>query len=75
MVDSKFVIIGSQNWSEAANYVNDETLIVIESAEISDQYTQEYERLKAKSSMGVPAYLKKEIKRLETDCAERGLYF
>jgi phosphatidylserine/phosphatidylglycerophosphate/cardiolipin synthase-like enzyme len=75
VVDSKFVIIGSQNWSEAANYVNDETLIVIESAEISDQYTQEYERLKAKSSMGVPAYLKKEIKRLETDCAERGLYF
>jgi len=75
VIDNRTVIVGSQNWSEAANYVNDETLLVIEAPAISDQYTQEYERLKRKSRLGVPAQLKKEIIRLETDCAGSGVYF
>ena len=75
VIDNKIVIIGSENWSEAANYTNDETLIVIEDAAISDQYTQEYERLKSNSRLGIPAYLKQEIGRLETECAGKGLYF
>lgn len=75
VVDGKSVVVGSQNWSDAANYVNDETLIVIEDKEISDQYGQEYERVRKNALMGVPAYLKKEIQRLETECTDRGLYF
>jgi len=75
VVDAKTVVVGSQNWSDAANYVNDETLIVIEDKQISDQYGQEYERVQKNALMGVPAYLKKEIKRLETECTDRGLYF
>ena len=75
VVDSKTIIMGSENWSEAANYVNDETLVVVEDSEISDQYTQEYERLKSKSRLGVPQYLKKEIDRLETECLSGGYYF
>jgi phosphatidylserine/phosphatidylglycerophosphate/cardiolipin synthase-like enzyme len=67
--------MGSQNWSDAANYVNDETLIVVEAVGISGQYAQEYERIKQKSRLGVPAALKKEITRLETGCAGRGFYF
>ena len=75
VVDNKIVIFGSQNWSEAANYINDETLIVIEDTGISDQYTQEYERLKKKSRLGVPASVSKEILRLETECTDRGFSF
>lgn len=75
VVDNKTVIVGSQNWSEAANYTNDETVMVIEEAGIAGQYAQEYERLKVKAELGVPAYIKKEIKRLETECADKGLYF
>ncbi len=74
VIDSKKVIIGSENWSEAANYVNDETLLVIEDAEISDQYTQEYNRLQSISRIGVPQTVKTEIKRLETSCAGQGYY-
>jgi phosphatidylserine/phosphatidylglycerophosphate/cardiolipin synthase-like enzyme len=75
VVDNKTAIVGSQNWSDAANYTNDETLIVVESATIAGQYAREYDRVKAKSRMGVPATLKKEITRLETACAGKGLYF
>jgi len=75
VIDNKTVVIGSQNWSDAANYVNDETLIVVEAIGVSEQYTQEYERLKRKSRVGVPANIKSDIERLETVCADRGLYF
>jgi phosphatidylserine/phosphatidylglycerophosphate/cardiolipin synthase-like enzyme len=75
VIDNKIVVIGSQNWSDAANYVNDETLVVIEASGISEQYGREYNRLLAKSRLGVPATIKKEITRLETDCAGRGFYF
>jgi phosphatidylserine/phosphatidylglycerophosphate/cardiolipin synthase-like enzyme len=71
VIDSKAVVMGSQNWSEAANYVNDETLIIVESPEISDQYTREYDRLRMNSRIGVPSYLKKEIARLESECDGR----
>jgi phosphatidylserine/phosphatidylglycerophosphate/cardiolipin synthase-like enzyme len=75
VVDNKTVIVGSQNWSEAANYTNDETVLVIEEAKVADQFTQEYDRLISKSRLGVPATLKKEIIRLETECSSKGLYF
>jgi phosphatidylserine/phosphatidylglycerophosphate/cardiolipin synthase-like enzyme len=75
VVDNKTAIVGSQNWSDAANYTNDETLIVVEASGIADKYTQEYERIKRKSRLGVPANLKKEIIRLERECTGKGLYF
>ena len=63
--------MGSENWSEAANYINDETLVVVENPDISDQYSQEYARLRLKSRIGIPSYLKKEISRLESECDGR----
>ena len=75
VIDNKTVVVGSQNWSDAANYVNDETLIVIEAVGISEQYGREYDRLRSKSRLGVPATIKKEITRLETGCSGRGFYF
>ena len=75
VIDNKIVVVGSQNWSEAANYTNDETLMVIEAAGISQQYTQEYNRIKSRSRMGVPTTVKSEIERLERNCSRKGLYF
>lgn len=71
VVDNKMVIMGSQNWSDAANYVNDETGVVIESAAIAEQYTQEFNRLKSVSRMGVPASVKANIVRQEKNCVGR----
>lgn len=70
VVDNKIVIMGSQNWSEAANQVNDETLVVIENKEISDQYTQEYKRLLKKSNLGIPDSLRSSIRSQAQECAK-----
>ena len=75
VVDGKKVIVGSQNWSSAANYVNDETLIVIENAGISDLYTQEYERIKRSASLGPAPWLIDQIRKNEQGCSDVGMYF
>lgn len=74
VVDKKTVIMGSQNWSDAANYINDETLVVIQDAGISDQFTQEYERVKRSATKGAPSWLKEQIRKVDQSCADSGLY-
>jgi phosphatidylserine/phosphatidylglycerophosphate/cardiolipin synthase-like enzyme len=74
VVDNKTVVMGSQNWSDAANYINDETLIVVQNAQISEQFTQEYNRLKRTATLGAPVWLKDSIRRQSANCAQLGLY-
>ena len=44
-VDETTVIVGSQNWSHAANTVNDETLLVIQNPTVVAHFSREFERL------------------------------
>lgn len=74
VVDNKTVIVGSQNWSDAANFINDETLIVIQNAAISEQYTKEYNRIKRTASLGAPTWVKTQIKQQEQNCRDQGQY-
>jgi phosphatidylserine/phosphatidylglycerophosphate/cardiolipin synthase-like enzyme len=74
VVDRKTVIVGSQNWSDAANFINDETLMVIQDAGISDQFTQEYDRVKRSASLGAASWIKEAIKKQETACTDKGFY-
>ena len=74
VVDNKTVIVGSQNWSDAANYINDETLIVIEDATIAGQFTQEYNRIKKSARLGATTWLKEQIKKQEEACVYLGRY-
>ncbi len=74
VVDRKTVIVGSQNWSDAANFINDETLMVIQDSGISDQFTQEYERVKRSASLGAASWVKEAIKKQITACADKGFY-
>lgn len=71
VVDEKAVIVGSQNWTESANYQNDETLLVIESPSVSSAYSREYARIKTVSVMGAPASVISKIKQQEVTCAGR----
>lgn len=75
VMDSKSVIVGSQNWSDNANYVNDETLLVIEHATVAKQFDQEYERIKSTALLGVPPRLKNDIERIEKLCQGAGRSF
>lgn len=75
VIDNKTTIVGSQNWSDAANFLNDETLIVIQNKEVSEGYTEEYNRLKNRSFIGVPDRIFKEIQEWESSCIEQGVFF
>ncbi|MEL6261966.1 MAG: phospholipase D-like domain-containing protein [Cyanobacteria bacterium J06626_6] len=45
IVDQQTVIVGSQNWSHAANTQNDETLMVIQNPTVAAHFNREFERL------------------------------
>lgn len=60
-IDGKAVIVGSHNWSEAANRGNDEFLLVIHHPTVAAHYEREFERLYANSRLGPPEFLKQKI--------------
>jgi phosphatidylserine/phosphatidylglycerophosphate/cardiolipin synthase-like enzyme len=71
VIDNDTVIMGSQNWSDSANFINDETLIVVHDSSIADKYTREYNRIKQSAVLGIPAQLKNEIRQREESCQGR----
>jgi len=72
VIDRSKVVMGSQNWSDSANYINDETLVVIEDTRISDLYGQEFDRLKKNYQEGPTGRLLKEIEKSENVCSRSG---
>jgi phosphatidylserine/phosphatidylglycerophosphate/cardiolipin synthase-like enzyme len=57
VIDNQITIIGSHNWSNAANYNNDETLILIKHATVAAHFQQEFDRLFTDASFGPNAKL------------------
>jgi len=68
VIDGKTTVFGSHNWSEAANSINDETLLIIESASIGSKFSEELDRLMERSVLGVQPWLLKQIRSLENAC-------
>jgi phosphatidylserine/phosphatidylglycerophosphate/cardiolipin synthase-like enzyme len=64
VVDDRIVITGSQNWSDAANRGNDETILVVESPQVAAHFNREFDRLYDRAILGVPPALQRKI---ETD--------
>ncbi len=73
VIDGKYTLVGSHNWSDSANNANDETMLVIESTSISDSYTQEYERLKRNATLGATTKAEADIQKRKDSCARKGL--
>jgi len=46
VIDRKIVITGSTNWSDSGFFENDENLLVIESPQLAQRYSEHFERLK-----------------------------
>ena len=58
IIDGQTVITGSHNWSNAANYHNDETLLVIQdNLTVAAHFDREFDRLYERAIMGIPARL------------------
>jgi phosphatidylserine/phosphatidylglycerophosphate/cardiolipin synthase-like enzyme len=59
IIDRRTVITGSHNWSNAANYHNDETLLVIQdNPTVAAHFDREFNRLYEHAIIGLPARLK-----------------
>ena len=53
ILDGTLVITGSQNWSVAGNYSNDETLIAIQNPIVAAHYEREFSRLYKTAVLGL----------------------
>jgi phosphatidylserine/phosphatidylglycerophosphate/cardiolipin synthase-like enzyme len=59
IIDRRTVITGSHNWSNAANYHNDETLLIIQdNPTVAAHFDREFDRLYTGVVLGIPARLK-----------------
>jgi competence ComEA-like helix-hairpin-helix protein len=68
VVDANTVIMGSHNWTEAADRQNDETLLVIEHPTVAAHYEREYDRLWANSRLGLPDRLRDAWQTMKQTC-------
>ena len=68
VIDQAIVITGTQNWSDSANYRNDETAIIISSDVVSAHFLREFERLYEVVSFGVPHWLHNSIQEQRDRC-------
>lgn len=69
LLDDHTVIIGSHNWSKAANHTNDENLLIINNLTVAKRFKQEFERLYKQSELGHTDYLARQIKRVREKCS------
>ena len=69
IIDGKKVLFGSHNWSEAANNINDEFLVVIEDVELAGQFEKEFGQLIQSADLGLPSYIERKISEQEAQCA------
>jgi len=69
IVDGKKVIFGSKNWTEAATYNNDETVMVFEDQDVTKEFLYEYQRMERNAHWGPLPWVKERIKEREEKCS------
>ena len=68
LVDDTTVIIGSQNWSKAANETNDENLIVLRNPTVAAHFRREFDRLYSTADLGVTPRLQAILNKRRREC-------
>jgi competence ComEA-like helix-hairpin-helix protein len=68
IVDRHTVLTGSHNWTPAANQNNDETLLAIRSPIVAAHFQQEFERLYANATLGIPPAIQRKIDTQRKQC-------
>ena len=69
VIDDHTVIVGSHNWSHAANTTNDETLMVIHNPTVAAHFSREFERLYREPLIGDTASLAHKIEERRQRCS------
>lgn len=68
VLDQNIVLVGSQNWSQAANTTNDENLLVIRNATVAAHFEREFQRLYDGASLGMTPQLQTAIAQRKQQC-------
>ena len=68
LVDDHTVIVGSHNWSAAANHNNDEDLLVIRNPMVAAHFRREFDRLAKDADMGLTEALQTLLQRQRKAC-------
>ena len=69
VIDEQTVIVGSQNWSHAANTNNDETLLVIQNPTVAAHFNREFERLYREPLIGETSSLAQKSESARQRCS------
>lgn len=69
VIDNDTVITGSQNWSAAANYSNDETVLIVENEIVTKHFQQEFSNLYQDASLGLSEKVKNKIQQQSQKCS------
>lgn len=68
VIDGETVVVGSHNWSRAANETNDEDLLVIRNTTVAAHYQREFDRLYDQARLGMTPELRSEIAKQRDRC-------
>ena len=68
LVDRQTVISGSQNWSAAANNINDETLIIIDNFRVAKHFEREFQRLYQSVNLELNSKIETKLNQQKQDC-------
>lgn len=68
LIDNHTVIIGSHNWSAAANHTNDEDLLVIRNPTVAAHFRREFDRLTQNAELGLTKDLQNRVQRQRQQC-------
>lgn len=68
VIDGKIAIAGSHNWSDNANFTNDETLLIVENPTVAAHFQREFDRLYQNAAFGVPQAVIKKVEEQEENC-------
>jgi phosphatidylserine/phosphatidylglycerophosphate/cardiolipin synthase-like enzyme len=68
VLDHATIITGSHNWSAAANYTNDENLLIFTNPTIAAHFQREFDRLYRSASLGLPPKIQEEINLSQQRC-------
>lgn len=68
VLDASTVIVGSHNWSEAANSQNDEALLIIGDRDVAAKYETEFRTQWSRSVIGPQPWLLSKIQERDRSC-------
>jgi phosphatidylserine/phosphatidylglycerophosphate/cardiolipin synthase-like enzyme len=69
IIDNQLVITGSHNWSNSANNINDETLLIIDSPVVTQHFQREFDYLYQDAQLGIPDAIQSKIAQEKQQCS------